>query len=122
DALGRTCPFSGEHLSQDLLVRSMKGSGELEIEHILPFSRTLDDGFNNKVLALREANCRKGSLSPWEAVERSIFDREVIERSLRDFPPTRAWRFGPDAMDRFENEERDFLARQLNDNKYISRL
>ncbi len=122
DALGRKCPFSGEHLSQDLLVRSMSGSGELEIEHILPFSRTLDDSFNNKALALREANRRKGSLSPWEAVERGIFDRETIERSLRDFPPAKAWRFGPDAMDRFENEERDFLDRQLNDNKYISRL
>jgi len=122
DALGRKCPFSGEHLSQDLLIRSMRGSGELEIEHILPFSRTLDDSFNNKVLALREANRRKGSLSPWEAVARGIFDRETIEHSLRDFPPAKAWRFGPDAMDRFENEERDFLDRQLNDNKYISRL
>jgi len=117
DATGRKCPFTGRHLSQNML-----WSGELEVEHILPFSRTLDDSFNNKVLSLREANRRKGSLSPWEAVERGIFDRETIESSLRDLPKAKAWRFGPDAMERFENEERDFLDRQLNDNKYISRL
>lgn len=116
-ATGRKCPFTGQHLSLNML-----WSGELEIEHILPFSRTLDDGFNNKVLALRVANRRKGRLSPWEAVEAGIFDRETIENSLRDLPPAKAWRFGPDAMVRFENEERDFLDRQLNDNKYISRL
>lgn len=117
DATGRTCPFTGKHLSQNML-----WSGELEVEHILPFSRTLDDSFNNKVLALREANRRKGRLSPWEAVEAGIFDRETIENSMRDLPKAKNWRFGPDAMERFENEERDFLDRQLNDNKYISRL
>jgi CRISPR-associated endonuclease Csn1 len=117
DATGRKCPFTGKHLSQEML-----WSGELEIEHILPFSRTLDDGFNNKVLAVREANRRKSRLSPWEAVEAGIFDRETIEGSLRDLPSAKAWRFGPDAMEQFENEERDFLDRQLNDNKYISRL
>jgi len=116
-ATGRKCPFTGQHLSQNML-----WSGELEVEHILPFSRTLDDGFNNKVLALREANRRKGRLSPWEAVENGIFDRETIKNSLRDLPPAKAWRFGSDAMERFENEERNFLDRQLNDNKYISRL
>lgn len=117
DVTGRKCPFSGKHLSKKMLWQ-----GELEVEHILPFSRTLDDSFNNKVLALREANRQKGRRSPWEAVEEGIFDREVISNSLRDLPPAKAWRFGPDAMERFENEERDFLDRQLNDNKYISRL
>lgn len=115
--LGRRCPFTGTHLSQEML-----WSGEVEIEHILPFSRTLDDGFNNRILALREANRRKGSLSPWEAVERGIFARETIEQTMQDLPPAKAWRFGPDAMERFENEERDFLDRQLNDSRHISRL
>lgn len=117
DATARRCPFTGTHLSQSMLF-----SGEIEVEHILPRSRTLDDSFSNKVLALREANRRKGSLSPWEAVEAGIFDRETIEASLRDLPNNKAWRFGPDAMERFENEERNFLDRQLNDTRYISRL
>jgi CRISPR-associated endonuclease Csn1 len=120
DELGATaklCPFTGKHLSKSMLF-----SDEIEIEHILPRSRTLDDSFSNKVLSLREANRRKGSLTPWEAVEAGIFDRETIEASLRDLPKNKAWRFGPDAMERFENEERDFLDRQLNDTRYISKL
>lgn len=117
DSTARRCAFTGKHLSQSMLF-----SGEIEVEHVLPRSRTLDDSFSNKVLALREANRRKGSLTPWEAVEAGIFDRATIEASLRDLPKNKAWRFGPDAMERFENEERDFLDRQLNDTRYISKL
>lgn len=118
DATSRKCPFTGKHLSQNMLF-----SGELEIEHILPVSRTLDDGFNNKILALREANRRKGNRTPWEAVEKGIFDCETIENTMRDLKDTgKAWRFGPDAMARFEGEENGFQERQLNDTRYMSRL
>lgn len=118
DATGRKCPFTGTHLSKAMLF-----SGELEIEHILPVSRTLDDGFNNKILALREANRRKRNLTPWEAVEAGIFDRETIENTMRDLKNTgKDWRFGPDAMERFEDTENGFQERQLNDTRYMSRL
>lgn len=117
DATGKRCPYSGNQISSSILF-----SGEVEIDHILPFSRTLDDGFGNKILAFRERNRAKGHHSPWEAVEAGIFSRETIEASMRDLPRNKAWRFGPDAMERFENEERGFLDRQLNDTRYISRL
>ena len=117
DATGKRCPYSGIQISSSVLF-----SGEIEIDHILPFSRTLDDGFGNKILAFRERNRAKGNRSPWEAVEAGIFSRDTIEDSMRDLPRNKAWRFGPDAMERFENEERGFLDRQLNDTRYISRL
>src|SRR5690606_8771087 len=37
-------------------------------------------------------------------------------------PGNKRWRFYPDAMDRFENEARDFLDRQLNETQYLSRI
>ncbi len=117
DATGKRCPYSGNQISSAVLF-----SSEIEIDHILPFSRTLDDGFGNKILAFRERNRAKGHRSPWEAVEAGAFDRAVIEASMRDLPKSKAWRFGPDAMERFENQERGFLDRQLNDTRYISRL
>ncbi len=117
DATGKRCPYSGNQISSSVLF-----SGEIEIDHILPFSRTLDDGFGNKILAFRERNRAKGHRSPWEAVEAGVFSRDTIEASMRDLPRNKAWRFGPDAMERFENEERGFLDRQLNDTRYISRL
>ena len=38
-----------------------------EIEHILPFSKTLDDSMGNKVLALKAANTAKKDQSPYDA-------------------------------------------------------
>jgi CRISPR-associated endonuclease Csn1 len=38
--------------------------GHFDIDHILPYSKTLDDGFMNKVLCSREANRRKGNGEP----------------------------------------------------------
>ena len=43
---------------------------EIEIEHILPRSRTLDDSMANKTVAYREWNRLKRNLSPAEAAER----------------------------------------------------
>lgn len=117
DATGKKCPYSGKQISQNMLF-----SSEIEIDHILPFSRTLDDSFSNRILGFRESNRTKGNKSPWEAVEAGIFDRNIIENAIRDLPENKGWRFGPDAMERYENEERGFLDRQLNDTRYISRL
>ena len=42
----RHCPYSGVQISAAMLL-----SDEVEIEHILPFSQTLDDSLNNKTVA-----------------------------------------------------------------------
>ena len=110
----RVCVFTGEPISQERLF-----DGTLEIEHILPHSRTLDDSFMNKVLCTREANRRKGHRAPSEAWSgddlRTIFER--AERTV----PKKAWRFQPDAMDKFAAEG-GFLARQLTDTQHMARL
>ena len=116
--LERRCPFSGEQIScADLW------NGDAEIEHILPFSRTLDDSMANLTIAKKWANQRKGNRTPYEAFhgdrERGILWETVQEMASR-LPPNKQWRFGPDAMRRYE-EESDFLARQLTDNAYIAR-
>ncbi|MEM0899837.1 MAG: type II CRISPR RNA-guided endonuclease Cas9 [Pseudomonadota bacterium] len=119
DALGKRCVFSGEHIPLTSLF-----TDAVEIEHILPFSRTLDDGFSNKTLATRKANRDKGNRSPHEAFGHSpdTYDWDEIKKRIAELPANKRWRFDPDAMERFDNEERDFLARQLNDTRYISRL
>ena len=58
----RCCPYSGEPIGLHRLL-----SEEVEIEHILPFSRTLDDSMNNKTVCLRRANRAKGNRTPFEA-------------------------------------------------------
>jgi CRISPR-associated endonuclease Csn1 len=119
DPLARRCPYTGQQIAQSLVF-----SDEVEIEHILPFSRTLDDGIGNKTLSMRYANRAKGQQTPHEAFGSSPDDydwRKISERAA-NLSNNKTWRFGPDAMERYNNEERDFLSRQLVDTQYMSRL
>lgn len=118
DALGKRCIYSGEQIGAHNLF-----SADVEIEHILPFSRTFDDGYANKTLSMRKANRDKGQRSPHEAFGHSPsgYDWEEISKRVNELPRSKSWRFEPDAMDRFD-QEGGFLARQLNDTRYISRL
>ena len=107
-------------------------SADIEIEHILPRAATLDDSMNNKTLFCRKCNRDKGKQSPFEAFGKNKNWNEISQRveNLRSprsapgrrMPSSKKWRFGPDAMQEFLNEHEDFLARQLNDMRYISRL
>ena len=94
----------------------------IEVEHLLPFSATLDDSMSNKTVCMREANREKGKRSPFEAFGSSPsgYDYESILERAKLLPYGKRWRFLPDAMKRFEVEG-GFLERQLNDTRYISR-
>ena len=116
DVMKRFCPYTGERISPGMLF-----DGSCDIDHILPFSRTLDDSFSNKTLCLKEANRAKRNYSPSEACEKGLLDREKMEAVMKYLPDNKAWRFAPDAMERFEGE-RDFTARALKDTQYLSRL
>tara|TARA_R110002110_G_scaffold107369_6_gene268705 strand:+ start:1 stop:3255 length:3255 start_codon:yes stop_codon:yes gene_type:complete len=117
------CPFTGDAISFEKAI-----SEATEIEHILPFSKTLDDSMANKVLCLREANRAKRDRSPHEAFQNNptiggrkyLYD-DILFRADK-LPGNKRWRFHADAMERFENEERGFLDRQLNETKYLSRI
>lgn len=111
----QVCPFTGTPLTFQMVC-----SEETEIEHILPFSQTLDDRNLNKVVALRSANREKGNRTPFEAWGH---DGERYQQILAraEAVPTKAWRFQPDAMQRFE-EQTDFIGRQLNETRYLSRI
>ena len=118
--LARRCPFSGKPISFAQLL-----NGDAEIEHLLPFKRTLDDSMANLTVALRWANRLKGNRTPHEAFASDAYVKygirwETVSRLAQRLPSNKAWRFGPDAMVRFEGEN-DFVARQLTDNAYIAR-
>ncbi len=122
DCADRRCPFSGKQISIHQLL-----SDEVEIEHILPFSQTLDDGMNNKTVAFREANRLKGNKSPFEAfgddiyAERGYVYSDILLRAnkMRNNPKTK--RFAADAMEQWRGEN-DFLARAITDTAYLARV
>jgi CRISPR-associated endonuclease Csn1 len=118
DRLARPCVYTGESISLASLF-----SSEIEVDHILPYHRTLDDSIANKVLCKTKANRLKGNRTPFEAFAHSPneYDWNAILGRAALLSRGRVRRFAERAMARFE-ENNGFLARQLNDTAYMSRL
>lgn len=113
--LERRCIYSGTVITPRMLF-----SGEVDIDHILPWSRTLDDSQANRILCTREANRQKRSHAPAEVPQWADRYDDILARAAR-LPRAKQWRFARDAMQRFE-KDRDFLDRQLTDTQYLARL
>ena len=122
DPMDRCCPFTGEKISFRRLF-----SEEVEIEHLIPFSTSWDDSAANKVVAMRYANRAKGQSTPFDTFGHSPtldgcrYDWEAIAQRAENLPKNKSWRFAPDAMDRF-GDENGFLNRQLNETGWFARL
>lgn len=120
DPLDRRCPYSGALISP-----AMALSSEVEVDHILPFSRTLDDSLNNKVLVTRAANRVKRNRTPWEArtdFEAHGWSLEDVLARVSVMPRAKRYRFAEDGYQRWLKDDKDFLARALNDTRYLSRV
>ena len=57
----KQCPYSGRTISFDQLY-----SGQVQIEHIIPYDRSLDDSYLNKTLCFSDINRKKGNRTPYE--------------------------------------------------------
>jgi CRISPR-associated endonuclease Csn1 len=119
DGLPRRCLYCGEPISlADLF------TGDIEVEHILPFSRTLLDAESNLTVAHAKCNRDKKEWSPYEAFSSNPNGynwEEICERAERLPGKAKRKRFYSDAMEVFEKEN-SFIARQLTDNAYLSKL
>ncbi len=116
--LDRRCVYTGEIISLEKLF-----SPQFEIEHILPFSRTLDDSMANKTISRVDANRFKGNRTPEEAFTdpKSLWNyTDVWTRAQRLSAPT-AWRFEKGALDRFLKDQGP-IQRALNDTRHMTRL
>lgn len=117
DPTDRRCPFTGKMIALSDLF-----TDKIEIEHLLPFSKTFDDTMANKIVCYRQANRDKENMAPFDAFGTSpkgYVWTEILERSKK-LPFSKQWRFMPDAMNKFDANG-GFLGRQLNDMRYISR-
>lgn len=112
--LDRRCPFCGNVISIEMLF-----NGTAEVEHIIPYSRSFDDGAGNKVIAHRHCNRDKGNKTPYE--KWGVTDRwPVIASQVARLHKSKQWRFAPDAMERIESNG-GFIARQLTDTQYLAK-
>ncbi|MCU6455523.1 type II CRISPR RNA-guided endonuclease Cas9 [Sphingomonas sp. A2-49] len=114
--LDRRCPYCGRPIGMRALF-----SGEADVDHIIPYSRSLDDSAGNKVVAHRSCNRIKGNRTPFEKWGHDPDRWDAIAAEVGRLHTSRQWRFGPDAMARVEKDG-GFLARQLTDTQYLSRM
>lgn len=120
DPMDRKCPYSGVQISASMLF-----TPEVEVEHILPYSRTLDDGMNNKTLCMRLANRYKANKTPYEAFgaqEIAGFNYDEMVQRSKGMKKEKSYRFLPDGYELWLKNDKDFLARALNDTRYLSKL
>lgn len=117
--LVRECPFSGELIS----VSDLLNGERFQIEHLIPFSRSLDNTYHNRVIASVSANRYKGNRTPYEAFHESKdgYDWKEIQRRAKKLSMEQQWRFSKEAMHKFEQQEGP-IARSLNDTRYMTRL
>ena len=110
------CPYSMKPLDAEKLF----DIGYSDIDHIVPYSVSFDDGYKNKVLVRSEENRQKGNRLPIEYlkeqgradnfivwVNANIKDREKRSRLLKESLR--------------EDDIAGFKERNLNDTKYIAR-
>ena len=112
----RRCPYCAEPIGMRQLF-----TGEADIDHVIPYSRSLDDSGGNKVVAHRSCNRTKGNRTPFEKWGHDPERWDRITTQVARLHKSKQWRFGPDAMARVEKDG-GFLARQLTDTQYLSRL
>ncbi|MBI5344712.1 MAG: type II CRISPR RNA-guided endonuclease Cas9 [Deltaproteobacteria bacterium] len=106
----RQCPYTGRAISKEAL-----SSEDIEVEHIIPYSRSGDDSYMNKTLCFTSENRIKENKTPFEFYGHDEKRMNEILMRVKKFPDKK--------RDRFYLKEvpDDFITRQLNDTAYIAR-
>lgn len=110
------CAYSGVTIARGQIF-----SAECEIDHILPFKKSLDDSYMNKVLCFEQENRNKDDRTPIDAWGNDEGKWNQITQAISN------WKYLDSKVKRFYTKEedlqkRDFISSQLNDTRYISRL
>ena len=112
---GEICLYSGKPISHHQLL-----AGEVDVDHILPYSKSLDNSLANKVVAFRSENERKGQRTPheWLAETEPAKFEAILQRAARlpiDIRNSKRLKLQQPTV-----ELDHFLNRQLTDTAYIT--
>lgn len=110
------CVYSGKSIPLNAVF-----TANVEIDHILPYKKSLDDSYMNKVLCFSIENRKKGDKTPKDAWGSNEEKWNQITQEI-----TR-WKGLESKVNRFYKTEedllqRDFIASQLIDTRYIAKL
>ena len=111
----KKCAYSNKSIALNQIF-----TATIEIDHILPYKKSLDDSYMNKVVCFESENRYKGDRTPkdtwgeqedkWNQITQSISKWKLKNKASRFYQTEK------------DLQERDFISNQLNDTRYISRL
>ncbi len=110
------CPYSNEYIEPERLFEI----GYVEVDHIIPYSRSMDDSIMNKVLVKGKENQNKKNRIPAEyfGIETQRWNDFVIRVKNSSLPMKKKERLLKEEFD--ENNENEWKQRNLNDTRYIT--
>ncbi len=112
---GQRCAYSDKPITVDML----KNPQLLEIDHILPQSRSFDDSYMNKVLCFTTEDQKKANNTPHEAWGNSGDHWRTLEVFAERLPKPKRERF---LMVDYADKQDGWKARHLTDTRYIGAL
>ena len=112
---GGLCPYSEVYITPDMLRDPLA----TQIDHIIPYSRSWNDSYMNKILCLTSENQSKGNETPREYFTRIGYDIDLLAAYASRLPRKKAENF---LIERFhEDKAKEWKDRALNDTRYIAR-
>lgn len=124
---GWRCMYSNEEITnkKEAILNKEK---QYEIDHIVPFSRILDDTLNNKALVLARENQKKGARTPlmYLSAEKEKEFKQRVNKLFKDNKITeKKYRYFMLESLVVEDAEKilgDWKTRNLNDTRYIAKF
>ncbi len=111
------CAYSGKTINLATLF-----SPEIEIDHIIPYSQSLDDSYMNKVICFSNENQYKGQRTPIDAFGSDENKWNQISQSTGKIYKNLKAKKNRFFTTSDDLQDRDFINSQLNDTRYISKL
>ena len=113
---GKVCAYSLKPISMTQLF-----TAEIEVDHIIPYSVSLNDSYMNKVVCFANQNQFKGQRTPIEAFAGNASQWEQIEQFVSKHYDKRLLPKQQAFYKRCDGLADEMINSQLNDTRYISR-
>lgn len=107
----KVCLYSGKEIS----LNDFK-SDKTEISHVIPYGRSFDDSFSNKVLVFKENNFSKMNRTPKEFIQTK--DWPAFEDRVKNIYAKNIYKQKKIMIENFD--EKGLISRNINDARWIS--
>lgn len=118
---GGKCAYSQKVIP----IERLFAPNEFQIDHIIPYSRSFDDSYSNKVLVYTSENQNKRNLTPFEYMGENKERWSAFESFVNAVYNTKFSKKKRENLLRLsftEDNEKEWKSRNLNDTRYITKI